>query len=79
MITSLPLSSTPFLAPLPIPATFDTGTPITNAPGQPNTRIVTASAISLVINPTTIPSTSTVGVYHLENLSINLSASDLES
>ena len=33
-ITSPPFTRTPFLAPFPIPATFDTGAPITKAPGQ---------------------------------------------
>ena len=79
LITSLPLRRMPFFAPFPIPATFDTGTPITKAPGQPNTRIVIANSISFDINQTINANTKTVGVYHLENLSINLSASDLES
>ena len=52
----------PFLAPLPIPATVDTGTPITKAPGQPSTITVTASLRSLVIKPTTIAIISTAGV-----------------
>ena len=78
-VTSLPLIKTPFLAPLPIPATLDTGTPITRAPGHPRTKIVIASSTFLVINPTTKPKTKTAGVYHCENLSMNLSATDLLS
>src|SRR5699024_8635047 len=42
--TSLPFKSTPLRAPFPIPETFDTGTPITNAPGHPKTSAVIASS-----------------------------------
>ncbi len=52
----------PLLAPLPIPATVDTGTPITRAPGQPSTMTVIANLRSLVIRPTAIAITSTAGV-----------------
>src|SRR5690554_969733 len=85
-ITSLPFNKIPSLAPLPILATLDTGTPITSAPGQPSTKIVTAVARAFgslnakcIIKPTNTPSIKTSGVYQVENLSINLSASDLES
>src|SRR5690625_3354360 len=43
-ITSLPFKSTPLRAPFPIPETFETGTPITNAPGHPKTSAVIASS-----------------------------------
>lgn len=33
-MTSPPFTSTPYLAPLPMPATFDTGASITRAPGR---------------------------------------------
>ena len=52
----------PFFAPLPIPATVDTGTPIIKAPGHPNTITVIASLRSLVIRPTIIAITKTAGV-----------------
>ena len=68
-----------FFHPFPFPATFDTGTPITNAPGQPSTSIVIASSTSLENIHTINANTKTAGVYHFENLSINLSASDFES
>ena len=51
-ITCEPLKIMPFLAPLPIPATVETGTPITNAPGQPRTIIVIANLKLRVITPT---------------------------
>ena len=37
-----------FLAPVPIPATFATGAPITKAPGQANTKTVIAVFMLLV-------------------------------
>ncbi len=55
LITSLPFRSTPCRAPLPIPATLETGTPITSAPGQPRTNIVMANSTSREINQTMKP------------------------
>ncbi len=61
-ITSLPFNRTPFRAPLPMPATLDTGTPITKAPGHPKTKIVIASSISREISQTIMAKTKTTGV-----------------
>ncbi len=52
-IISPPLISMPCLAPLPIPATIDTGVDITKAPGHAITSRVSASSISFVIMKTT--------------------------
>ena len=78
-MTSLPFKRTPLRAPFPIPATLETGTPMTNAPGQPRTKIVIANSTFWVIAQTMNARTKTVGVYHLEKRSIKRSASDLES
>ena len=78
-MTSEPFSRTPFRAPFPIPATFDTGTPITKAPGQPNTRTVIASSTFCEMTHVMNAPIKTAGVYHFEKLSIKRSASDLES
>jgi len=62
LMTSLPLKRMPWRAPFPMPATLETGTPITRAPGQPRTRIVTASSGSRVNASTSMPRTRTAGV-----------------
>ncbi len=62
LITSLPFNNTPCLAPFPIPATLDTGTPITRAPGHPKTSMVIANSISFEIKNTIIPRPRTAGV-----------------
>ena len=62
LMTSLPLSRIPCRAPLPIPATFDTGTPMTRAPGHPSTRMVMASSMSFDMIPTNIDNNNTAGV-----------------
>ena len=61
-MTSLPLNKIPCRAPFPIPDTFETGTPITSAPGHPRTKIVTANSILRLISQTIIANTKTEGV-----------------
>ncbi|MPM44048.1 hypothetical protein SDC9_90726 [bioreactor metagenome] len=61
-ITSLPFKRIPCFAPLPIPATLETGTPMTNAPGQPKTKMVMANSMSFVRIPTIMDRAKTAGV-----------------
>ena len=61
-IASPPLTKMPRFAPLPIPATFETGAPMTKAPGQPRTKTVMAKRKSRLIRPTSNAISKTVGV-----------------
>ena len=76
---SPPLIRVPFFAPLPIPATFETGAPMTNAPGQAITKNVIAKWTSRIIKYTSTDNSATPGVYHCEKRSRNFSVFDLLS
>ncbi len=76
---SPPLTRTPDLAALPMPATMEIGVEMTRAPGQPMTNKVRAVWRLRVKRPVRAARAIIAGVYQRENFSINFCVGALRS